>query len=213
MSDDRLRLFVALELPAAVREALVTWRSAATEGVGALRLLSPESLHVTLCFLGGQAAAEVPGIAAAVGAAVPDAPGAAGSRRMGVAAADAAGSRSGVRAPELTVGEAIWLPRRRPRVLAVALHDAVPGGTLVALQDRLAKALAAGGWYRPEKRPFLGHVTVARVGREGLLRPPSLPEPPALRFFGERVTLFRSRLGSGGARYEALRSVALRGAG
>ena len=31
------------------------------------------------------------------------------------------------------------------------------------MHQPLARALAAGRWYVPEKRPFLAHVTVARV--------------------------------------------------
>ncbi len=50
------RLFVALDLPAAPRAELARWaRSAAASaraGGGHVRLLAPESLHATLCFLG-----------------------------------------------------------------------------------------------------------------------------------------------------------------
>jgi 2'-5' RNA ligase len=185
VGDEHIRLFAALELPGEVREALVGWRAKATDGIPSLRLLSPESLHVTLCFLGGRPAEEVPGISAAID------------------------TVSELPPASLSLERAIWLPRRRPRVLAVSLDDA--GGRLLAVQESLSRTLGAGGWYRPERRPFLGHVTVARVGRDGIARPPTLPAPPPLEFAGDRVTLFRSRLSPGGARYEALASVRLGG--
>ena len=93
----------------------------------------------------------------------------------------------------------MWLPPRRPRVLAVELGDA--DGRLGDVQVALSDALHAGGWYTPEARPFLAHVTVARV-------PGSYADPPARAsvpqsepggFTGSCVTLFRSHLGSAGA--------------
>ena len=78
-----------------------------------------------------------------------------------------------------------------------------------AVQSALSEALAAGGWYAPEKRPFLPHVTVARVGRGARVRRGlELPALPAdLAFRASTVTLFRSRLSPAGARYEGLASV------
>jgi ketosteroid isomerase-like protein len=78
------------------------------------------------------------------------------------------------------------------------------------VQSALSDALHAGGWYIPETRPFLAHVTVARVARDARRAPAvELSPVPPLAFAGERVTLFRSRLGAGGARYEPLGSVVL----
>jgi uncharacterized protein len=93
-------------------------------------------------------------------------------------------------------------------VLAVALSD--PDGVIARVQSALSDALVAGGWYAPESRPFLAHVTVARVGRDARVRPVSLPAPPGdLPVRCSRVTLYRSRLGAGGARYSAIASVDL----
>jgi 2'-5' RNA ligase len=114
----------------------------------------------------------------------------------------------------LVLGEGLWLPRRAPRVLAVALDD--PRGELGRLQARVARRLTDGGWFRAEARPYLPHVTVARVRSRGnerdlraLVRAPLAP-PPALGFDGSSVALLRSHLGSGGARYEALARAELR---
>ena len=65
--------------------------------------------------------------------------------------------------------------------------------------------LAKGGWYRPEKRPFWPHVTVARAKRRERRVPP-LPDlaPPAAPFTASELTLYRSTLLPQGARYDPL---------
>ncbi|MEA2157770.1 MAG: 2,3-cyclic 3-phosphodiesterase [Solirubrobacteraceae bacterium] len=186
-----MRLFVALDLPEGVRETIVAWGRRVLGEAPAVRLLAPESLHVTLCFLGSQPASQVDRIAAV----------------CGLAAA--------FPAPRLSLARAVWLPRRRPRVLAVELEDRL--GTLGELQSALSDRLSAAGWYQAERRRFLPHVTIARVARSAppLAAPPlaaplaALSDPPRADFAGPRVTLYRSRLQPGGARYEALGSVAL----
>ncbi len=92
-------------------------------------------------------------------------------------------------------------------MLAVALED--EGGALGRVQSTLAEALSDGGWYEREARPFLAHVTAARVGRGARVRAPELPEIAPKQFTGDAVTLFRSRLGAGGARYEGIETVRL----
>jgi RNA 2',3'-cyclic 3'-phosphodiesterase len=184
VSDERLRLFVALELPEAVREELVGWRSEALRPVPGLRLVAPEALHVTLCFLGSRPASDVDAVLGACGAV------------------------AGLPPCPLRLGEAVWLPPRRPGVLAVDVVDVE--GRLAEVQAELSRALAAGGWYVPESRPFRAHVTVARVGRGARVpRGVQVRPPPELGFEGGCVTLFRSRPGPGGARYEGLGTVAL----
>lgn len=73
---------------------------------------------------------------------------------------------------------------------------------LAELADLCEEAAQTAG-FPPEDRPFHPHLTLSRV------RPPenvvSLLErdpPPSVRTRVERVTLFRSRLGRGGAVYE-----------
>jgi 2'-5' RNA ligase len=180
----RARLFVALELPPNARGELAGWaRSAVGEHPG-LRLVAEESLHVTLCFLGSVDTAVVGSIVSRCESAV-------------------AGLGGAGPAPLRSIG-ALWLPHRRPRVLAVELRDEL--GLAGRCQAALARELAEGGWYTPEGRPFLPHVTVARV-RHG--RGFDVPSPPSSSFSGERVSLMRSRLGSGGARYERIAAVPL----
>ena len=95
-------------------------------------------------------------------------------------------------------------------MLTVTLADAQE--RLAAVQATLAGALTDGGsFHEPETRPFLAHATVARVAARRCLRPRrgDLPAPDPVRFTGDTVTLYRSRLGSGPARYEALARVTL----
>jgi RNA 2',3'-cyclic 3'-phosphodiesterase len=171
-----LRLFVALELPAAARDALVAFRDAAADP-DVWRPVRDESLHLTLAFLGHRPETDVSLIDPILHA--------------------AAGP-----APRLQLTDALLLPPRRARVLCADLADL--DGTLAALQSRVSDGLAAAGVYTPEKRPFRAHATVARLRPRA--RPPrsvdAAPEP--LEFHGEALTLFVSRLHPHGARYEPL---------
>jgi RNA 2',3'-cyclic 3'-phosphodiesterase len=185
VSDERARLFVALELPDEAREALIAWSAPIVGRAAALRPVGAEALHVTLCFLGWRSVSEIAPIAAACATLDTSAP------------------------PLLSFGDAAWLPPRRARVLAVELVDS--GGALGSLQASLSSALEAGGWYQPEGRPFLGHVTVARVRKDGRIGRRDLGSAPELSFGASSVTLFRSRLGPKGAHYERLSEVRLSG--
>jgi RNA 2',3'-cyclic 3'-phosphodiesterase len=175
VSDDKVRLFVALELAPDVRSALASWASAVS--VAELRVLEAASLHVTLCFLGWRLVQELDEIAGACSV--------------------VAGSGEA----SLALRGGLWLPPRRPRVLAAGLEDV--GGVLAAVQAELSETLAHGGWYQPEPRAFLPHVTVARVRREARLGALALPPVPSLAFAGTQVVLYQSRLGPSGARHDA----------
>jgi 2'-5' RNA ligase len=183
----KARLFVALELPDAVREALVAWRAPLLRDADELRAVAPEALHVTLAFLGWQPEEAIAPLAELVD----------------VCAADGGGASG------LALGKPLWLPRRRPRVLAIALEDR--HGQLAALQERLVARLTVDGWYEPEARPYLPHVTVARVRARAPSRARELPTPafgdgaaPEVVFDGTAVVLYRSHLSSAGTRYEPL---------
>lgn len=190
MTPERVRLFVALELPDPVREALRAWRDAALAGEEAWRPVAPDALHVTLCFLGDQPVGEIDAIAQACAPRLAD------------------GDGPALAAPVLSLAAPVLLGPRRARVLAVALDD--PARTLAVLQAHLAQPLSSGGWYEPGSRPYLAHVTVARARRRARAPAvPGYPRPPALRFEATTVALLRSRLGGQGARYERLAAVSL----
>jgi 2'-5' RNA ligase len=175
------RLFVALELPAAVRARLAGFGHAAARSDDALRPVAEDALHLTLAFLGHRDEADIAPAATAVRGTEPA-------------------------APPLALTDPLWLAPRRPHVLTVGLDD--PDGVLGDLRAQLVERLAAALDWEPERRRFRPHVTVARV-RRGATPNRALPDPPDARFTGEAVTLFRSHLGRGPARYEALERVQL----
>lgn len=187
MEGQGWRLFVALELPHEVSAQLAGWRdgvlAAAPAEPAVLAPIRRADLHVTLCFLGLCRADSVEAI--------------------GHACSVIGGTGQAL----LRVGDALWLPRRHPGVLAVAVEDL--DGKLAEAQASLAQALIRIGAYRPEARAFLPHVTVARVRGGGRVHSRELEPPPAEGFEGQRVTLYRSVLGHLGARYEPLHTVAL----
>lgn len=193
LKSPRARLFVALDLPARVRAGIVAWGREAL-GDPALRPLAPESLHITLAFLGYLPEKEIPRLAEIVAA-------------------------SGGAAARIALRDPVPVPARgRPRLFALPADS--PGA--VELQATLQKRLVAGRLYESEKRPFWPHVTVARARREerGLSRPARVARPPGtlprslLRpFDGVRVTLYRSEIKPQGARYTPLAQVELPGDG
>ena len=176
------RLFAALELPAPVRDALGAFGRAAAADDFALRAVRDDALHVTLAFLGHRALDDIDPAREAVRA---------------VAAP----------VPDLSLGAALWLAPRRPHVLTVEVADAT--GALLVLQERVVAALVEAVGYEPDRRRFRPHVTVARVRRGAAPRQSGLPDAPSASFAGEAVTLYRSWLGGGPARYEALERVPL----
>jgi 2'-5' RNA ligase len=184
------RLFVAVDPPSQACEELAAWARGASAGLGLrtgkggrppLRLLAPETLHLTLCFLGSRPVAEIEAIA---------------------------GALSPGRGPvgELRVGAPLWLPPRRPRALAVEVHD--DAGELTALQAEVSRAIAEVSGWEPERRRFRAHITLARIGARVLLRSSrdesSLPATPPLRFIPAALILYRSWLSPAGATYEPL---------
>ena len=177
------RLFAAADLPATVRESLVTWAHEAVGDDRAMRLVGPHALHVTLCFLGWHEAQD--------------------TQRLGEIVTGCAMPARG-----LAVGRVLWLAPGRPHVLTVGLDDS--RGELCALQARVQDALVAGAGYVPEEREFLPHVTVARVRRGARPLRRGLPPLPEIEPFAcPSLTLYRSQLGPGGVRYEALARVDL----
>jgi 2'-5' RNA ligase len=172
-SSPRTRLFVALEPEGP--EALAAWRDGLVAGRGDLR---PVPLHVTLVFLGWQYEKDVERIASLC---------------------SAVGSLPAARLTPRAVKPIP--PRGWPRLFALDLDD--EGGRAVAAHAALADALAGARLYRPEKRPFWPHLTLARVKRERRADPLESGELPP-PFLGRRVTLYRSTLRPQGAVYDPL---------
>jgi len=97
-------------------------------------------------------------------------------------------------APGFSAGDLVALPRRRPRVFALGLEDG--DGRAAALQREIAAGLGVS-----EGRPWLPHVTLARV-RKGHRAAHLATDAPAIDPFAPTaVSLLRSHPGS---RYEVL---------
>jgi RNA 2',3'-cyclic 3'-phosphodiesterase len=190
VSGPRARLFLALDLPEPARASIASWRDMLVSDRRDLRPVRSEALHVTLVFLGWQDESAAPRIAEAALGALPE------------------GS-----APRLTPAGVRSLPPRNPRLFALDLDD--EGGRATTWQAAAAAALEAGGWYRPEKRPFWPHLTLARVKRGERRVPPLAEQPPPPRepFEAAVVTLYRSTLRPQGALYEPLARTVLADAG
>jgi 2'-5' RNA ligase len=175
-----LRLFVALDLPDAARDALAALGAAADAAVW--RAVKPESLHVTLAFLGWRPPSDVDAIEPVIAA------------------------EDGGPAPRLALRPVLLLPPRRARVLTVELQE----DGLRALQARVSSGLEAVGVYTPEERPFRPHVTVARLRpRTRSPRDTGLRVDP-LEFSARAVTLYVSRPHPSGTHYEPLAGASLR---
>ncbi len=184
-----LRVFVAVDLPQDVRQALKTAQEALCARRFEIRWVKPENIHLTLKFIGDTPPADLlrigPALRAAAAASAPF-----------TLAARGAGVFPGIKAP---------------RVVWAGLSGELPA--LFALQQSVDKALAAAG-FAPETRPFKAHLTLGRV--KGRLRPAELLA--ALQALGQwasptfrvaRVTLFQSDLHPGGAVYTPLDVVPL----
>ena len=117
------------------------------------------------------------------------------------------GSRA-LAAPVLAPAAVKPVPPRQARLFAVDLDD--EDGRAGAVQAAVSAPLGAGGWYEPEKRPFWPHITVARVRATSARRGSGLDPPGAEPFEAREVVLYRSRLGRGGAEYQALARMRLR---
>jgi 2'-5' RNA ligase len=190
LKSPRARLFVALDLPDAVRDGIVAWqRYELTDP--ALRVVRAQSLHLTLAFLGYHPEREIEAIA------------------------EAALAAGGV-APEVRfAAEPKAIPsRKRARLFALGGE----ADDVVTMQADVSDRLEGEGFYKPEKRPFWPHLTVARVKQErrGSRRPVvvetdpgPLPDELCEPFRCVRLALYRSYLRPQGAEYVPLAQLEL----
>jgi len=185
--DQSLRLFVAVDLPGQVREALGRLQGELRRhDLSRLRWVRPQGVHLTLEFLGETPAGRVAAITKALA-------GATGGRRSFSLALGAPGAFGNRRGPRV-----LWLD---------VIGDVEP---LRELQAAVEEALAGVG-FPPEQRKFSPHLTLARVPQPA---PPGTAEriaqalqavtPPQVEFDVREVVLMRSILQPGGAVYERL---------
>lgn len=177
--SEKLRLFFGIPLPGEAADALARWAAETFGGLPGVRVLPSGHLHVTLAFLGSRPASELPLLREAL--------------------RDAAG---GMARPVL---EPLRY-RETERVGMIVLAD--EDGRAGQLQARLSQRLERLGVYRPERRAWLAHVTVARFsGRPRLAAPP--PETGPIS--PSDAALYHSVLRPSGAQYDIVEAVALGG--
>ena len=193
VEDEWLRLFVAIEIGDGVRRALSDVQSELRKcGLGSVRWVRPEGIHLTLKFLGETPAGQVPAIKQALASAV-----------------------VGVSPHQLTLaGLGAFGSKRSPRVLWVGLEGDTE--TLAGLQGQVERALETAGFPR-EPRPFSAHLTLARVRpheasgvAQVVSEVLSSVRVAQAALDVREVSLMRSQLGAGGAVYSRLDAFALR---
>jgi RNA 2',3'-cyclic 3'-phosphodiesterase len=181
-----------------------------------IRRVDAQALHITLCFLGDQPLERVDEIGEVVAGALADLEWRARIGDGEPPAVHSAGSDSpfggagagGGSVGALSIGAPVWLPPRRPRALALEVHD--ESGGLASLYEGLRVGLGAAIGWEPERRRFRPHITVARL-RSWAPAPACVEPTPAIAFEPESVTVYRSRLAAEGATYDALVRVACGG--
>jgi 2'-5' RNA ligase len=179
-----MRLFVAIDLDAAARDALaaVQQELRSRDSGSPIRWVRPDQLHLTLVFLGEVDEARAPELAVAIGAPIDR------------------------RAFDVTFeGLGAFPPHGAPRALWVGAREGA--AELQALQQVLAGRAARLG-IRLESRPFSPHLT---LGRWKASRPSdrrrALAAAPAgaiARSHIDHATLYQSRPSASGHVYTAL---------
>jgi 2'-5' RNA ligase len=184
-----IRAFIAVNLPASVKEALGELQKSMSQAGLKARWTQHMGIHVTLKFLGAVSDDRVPAIRAAM--------------------EEAAG---GFRLMEARVAGVGAFPNERwPRVVWVGLDE--PTGDLATLHARLEAALEPLG-FEPEGRPFRPHLTLARIkvpARAGKVAQ-ALEEHRGVdlgKITVDRIVLYQSTLKPSGALYTALEEVFL----
>ena len=189
-----MRIFVALFVPDAVRDAVVAAMDTLRKPGDAVSWVKPENLHYTLRFMGEL--------------------GEDGTRRVGEAAHEAASRHAPF---ELALGGlGCFPPKGVPRVLWVGASKGAEA--LEAYARDLEQGLRGHGFDRAD-HPFRAHLTIGRVrdSRAGPALAPSRDwrvalasvavQAPAFRV--ERIAVVHSQLSPKGSIYTVLREASL----
>ena len=193
----QIRVFVAVELPADLREYLGTLQSSVKASADVAKWVAPELLHITLRFLG-----EIP------------------EQRMSAVELATRAAAGTVKPFELRLAETGAFPHaRNPRVLWVGLEPDAGVLALQRLQEAAEYQLDQHAFGREQKQ-FSPHITIGRLrdrstsrerrdlGEAWLLVSDWLHRFPR-SFPVDTVTVMRSDLGSGGPRYIPLARIPL----
>lgn len=186
---EKLRSFVAVNLPDALREDIGRFIYSLRGSVRGVKWVKDENLHLTLKFLGDLDREALPAVTGALDRAL-----------------------AGLRAVRVSLrGAGAFPPRGRPRVVWIDMDAGTEG--LALLQRSCEQALDPLG-FPPEGRPFTPHLTIGRA-RDLRDAGPLLSALDAARgrswgdFTADRVHLMRSELFPTGPSYSILHEVRL----
>jgi len=188
-NDAAIRTFIAIELDEATRRAAVAAIDALRAGPGGdrIRWARPETLHVTLRFLGDIDPARVPALGSALRAEVEV-------------------ETAGLRPFALEFGELGAFPSlRRPQVLFFQVGPQQP---LEALASAVERAVEQAGFAAANSR-FRPHLTLGRARRGKNAAVTAPVTPPGDSRAVDEIVIFRSRLERSGAQHTPLDRIAL----
>jgi 2'-5' RNA ligase len=200
-----LRTFVAVDMPAAVRQVLVDVQQRVAHSLAdaqianLVRWTAPQNLHLTLRFLGET-----------------------GDAQQLLVARELAGRLPAQPACALALHQLGCFPNwRRPNIIWVDFAGAI--ADLLRVQTAVESAVRAAG-FGAETRPFTPHLTIGRVARDAS---PSARQQvgervqreqtrcaallAAAHFTADAVAFFQSDLRPSGPVYTALASYSLKG--
>jgi len=187
--SDNLRTFIAIDIPGNILSEIRELQEGIKDYGFKIRWVRPESIHLTLKFLGDIKAVKINEIAEAI-------------------------SKTVVRYTPISLqakGVGVFPGIKRPQVLWVGLAGQLE--PLVSLQKTLDENLETIG-FPMEKRPFKGHLTMGRMKAkidvkkfgEVLMTFRSFESEA---FTADRIILYKSELKPSGAVYTELASASL----
>ncbi len=184
--SDKIRTFIAIEIPANIKNGLSLLIESLRESSGDARIrwVKPESIHLTLKFIGDLS------------------PGAVSRITENIEKPAAKRSKF-----EITVGGLGCFPNwHKPRVVWVGISE--ESGELTTLQNEIDLALEPLG-ILPETRPYHAHLTVGRVKKPGDIGFAEMEIDTIGHMKVGEFCLIRSDLRSDGAVYTNLASFTL----
>jgi 2'-5' RNA ligase len=186
-----VRLFVALEVPEAVRREVARRMAGVRDRLPQARWVEPDKIHLTLVFLGEVGEDRVPGLVTALRQAfAPYAP------------------------MPLRLSEAGTFPPGRPARVAWLGLDAPD--ELASLQADAVRAAVAAVGHEPEDRPYRAHVTLARCAspwrRDAIDKfVAAFPGETGQPWVADHGVLMESKLSPKGARYRVVEALPFEG--
>ena len=183
-----MRTFIAIEPPEDIRRRIGRLGHDMESNFPGVRWSRPETVHLTLRFLGEIEMAQLEDLKAAVSSAA-----------------------SGAGSLRLRISHPGWFgSQRNPRVIWLGLED---NPDLMSLAGRLELELESSGFGRADK-PFKAHLTLARI-KNPLPRPPvwatlkQVVSSDWPDWIANRVEVIKSKLTPEGPHYETLADIPL----